>query len=66
MDYLAYKVRILSELGLKNTRLTEMYLNNCSRNSPTEDIRRTRIDNAARKILADYHNGTRTYANSEE
>ena len=65
MDYLAYKVRILSELGLKNTRLTEIYLNNCSRNAPTENVRRIRIDNAARKILADYNNGIRTYANCE-
>ena len=65
MDYLAYKVRILSELGLKNTRLTGIYLNNCSRNAPTENVRRIRIDNAARKILADYNNGIRTYANCE-
>ena len=61
MDYLDYKVSVLKQLGLTNTSLTEIYLYNCSRNAPTENIRRTRIDNAARKILMDYYDGDRTY-----
>ena len=61
MDYLDYKVSVLKQLGLTNTNLTEKYLYNCSRNAPTENIRITRIDNAARKILMDYYDGDRTY-----
>lgn len=61
MDYLDYKVHVLKQLGLTNTKLTEMYLYNVSRNAPTENIRITRIDNAARKILMDYYDGDLTY-----
>ena len=57
MDYLAYKVGILSEFGLDDEAKVKRHLSTACANAATETQRRIQIDNAAKKMLNDYYDG---------
>lgn len=61
-DYIAYKVKVLDQLGLHNSKKVEAYLYKASQGATTETSRNIRIDNAARQLLVDFYDGDKTYA----
>ena len=65
-NYLAYKVKILKQLGLTDTKATEAYLANASRYATTETKRQIQIDNAAKTLLFNFYDGDRTYTDKRK
>lgn len=66
MNYLEYKTEVLFELGLTNKGKVKSYLEEKCANAQTELKKRIQIDNAARKLVDDFYDGSRDFVKGIE
>lgn len=66
MNYLEYKTEILFEFGLTNKEKVQSYLEEKCANATTEIKKRIQIDNAARKIMDEFFDGSREFVDGVE
>lgn len=66
MNYLEYKTEILFQLGLTNKAKVQSYLEEKCANAATEIKKRIQIDNAARKLVDEFYDGSREFVEGVE
>ena len=66
MNYLEYKTEILFQLGLTNKAKVQSYLEEKCANAATEIKKRIQIDNAARKLVDEFYDGSKEFVNGVE
>lgn len=66
MNYLEYKVEILFQMGLTDKAKVQSYLEGKCANATTELKKRIQIDNAARKIMDEFFDGSREFVDGVE
>ena len=66
MDYLEYKTEILFQLGLTNKAKVQSYLEEKCANAATEIKKRIQIDNASRKLVDEFFDGSKEFVEGVE